>query len=168
MKLTPTDYLSCRASLINMTTNLRRGVRTKYTASEEYLLPGIINMVKSLFRSWNALQIMFFTNHSLRRFLTVLQPAQKQRRVRTLGQDDNCPNMSLPAYKGLLNFFDSKTIRTFMRVQASRHWHKYSKPRTTTRPWLNISPPLDLTPDEVHAKGLSPKWGAFAAKWTPS
>ena len=127
------------------TTNLRRGVRTKYTASEE-ILPGIINVIKSLSEG-EAQDHAFYQPFTT--FPDRFTKAQKQR-LSTLGQETISKHV-LPAYKDLLSFFEqdyAPSARSQVGIGTNiqnRNYYKALVKHFTT---------LDLTPDEVHAKGL--------------
>jgi len=127
-------------------TNLRRGITTNYTASEQ-IMPGIINVIKGL-ANGEADAHSFFAPFT--KFPKNI-PTAEQERLKTLGLN-TINGRVLPAYKELLVFFEteySPKARKTVGIgtsEAGRAYYKALVKYFTT---------LDMTPDEVHALGLS-------------
>ena len=126
-------------------TNLRRGISTGYTASEE-IMPGIIDVVEKL-GAGEAEAHSFY-----KPFLTFpgTISAEDQTRLAALGLGALQTNV-LPAYADLQEFFKKeyapkarKTVGIGTSENAREHYTALVKYFTT----------LDITPDEVHQKGL--------------
>ncbi len=127
-------------------TNLRRGIATNYTASEQ-IVPGIINVVKGL-ANGEAEAHSFYAPFT--KFPNSI-PDAEQERLQTLGLQ-TMNGRVYPAYKKLLVFLEAEyapAARTKVGIgssEAGRDYYKALVKYFTT---------LDMTPDEVHALGLS-------------
>lgn len=127
-------------------TNMRRGIRTDYTASSE-ILPGIINVVETLAATPLEDHPFFaaFMNIPQGYGLTEIS------RLKTLGEQ-SMQQAVYPAYKDLLKFLKTEyapqardELGVSTTAQGREHYRALVKYFTT----------LDLTPDEVHDIGLS-------------
>ena len=126
--------------------NMRRGMATGYTASEQ-ILPGIVDVVTGLGKG-KAEDHAFFTP-----FLGFPDtiPKSEQVRLKSLGLKAMNDKV-LPAYGALLTFLTQEygpSARKTVGIgttQAGRDYYKALVKYFTT---------LDITPDEVHTLGLS-------------
>ena len=127
-------------------TNMRRGIQTGYTASGEYL-PGIISVVESY-------SVGNPTDHAFYKpFLTYPDGVTEaeQTRLRALGEDVIAQHV-LPAYTDLLTFLQQEYTphaRKQVGIGTNPLNREYYKALVT------YFTSLDITPDEVHEKGLS-------------
>lgn len=127
-------------------TNMRRGIRTKYTASDE-ILPGIIAAVKAL-SSGEPQDHAFYSPFSS--YPDSISEAD-QKRLTALGKE-TISKYVLAAYGGLLDFFENDyapNARTQVGIgtnKLNRDYYKALVKHFTT---------LDLTPDQVHDMGLA-------------
>ncbi len=126
--------------------NLRRGIKTSYTASGE-VLPGIVNGIKAL-TNVSAENHPFFA--PFKSFPDSLSE-DDQNRLKRIGKAA-IENAVLPAYRDLLKFFEDeyvpngrKSVGIGMTEEGRSHYAALVRHFTT----------LDLTPDEVHEIGLS-------------
>lgn len=128
------------------TDNMRRGMATDYTASEQ-ILPGIVDVVKGLSKG-NA------EDHSLYQPFTKFPDIisdEEQARLKALGLKAINDEV-LPAYNELLSFLQDEygpSAREVVGIgtsEAGREHYKALVKYFTT---------LDITPDEVHELGLS-------------
>ena len=125
--------------------NMRRGIATGYTASEE-ILPGIIATIRTL--SDGSAE-----EHSLFQPFTTFPPsidAAEKVRLETLGIETVNTHV-LPAYKDLLAFFETEYAphgRTVVGIGTSPQNREYYEAL------VKYFTTLDLTPDEVHQIGL--------------
>ena len=126
--------------------NMRRGMATSYTASEQ-ILPGIVDVVKGL-GAGKAEDHAFFKPFTS--FPDTISK-QEQTRLKALGLAAMNDKV-LPAYAKLLTFLNeeySPAARKPVGIgsnKAGRDYYKALVKYFTT---------LDITPDEVHALGLS-------------
>lgn len=126
-------------------TNMRRGIKTDYTASKE-VLPGIVDVVKS-YASGDAKDHAFYTPFTT--FPKTISEAD-QERLKVLGLK-TINDSVLPAYKDLSVFFETEyapKARKHVGIgtnELNRKYYKALVKHFTT---------LDLTPDEVHETGL--------------
>jgi len=127
-------------------TNLRRGIATNYTASEQ-IMPGIINVVKGL-SNGDAEAHSFYAPFT--KFPNSISLAE-QERLKSLGLE-TMNGRVYPAYKELLVFLETEYAPKARKTVgigtngAGRNYYKALVKYFTT---------LDMTPDEVHALGLS-------------
>jgi len=126
--------------------NMRRGMATGYTASEQ-IMPGIIDVVKSLASS-EAKDHAFFQPFT--KFPNSFT-SDEQSRLKALGLK-TVNDEVLPAYHKLLSFLQNEYGPSARKVvgigtsEAGRNYYKALVKYFTT---------LDITPDEVHEIGLS-------------
>ncbi|MCF6220909.1 MAG: DUF885 family protein [Robiginitomaculum sp.] len=126
--------------------NMRRGVATGYTASEQ-ILPGIVDVVKSLGQG-EAEDHAFFKPFTA--FPDTI-PKQEQARLKALGLAA-LNDRVLPAYAKLLTFLNqeySPAARETAGIGTSKAGRDYYKAL------VRYFTTLDITPDEVHELGLS-------------
>jgi len=127
-------------------TNLRRGMATNYTASEQ-IMPGIINVVKGL-ANGEVEAHSFFAPFT--KFPDSIS-ADEQERLKALGLKTMNARV-YPAYKKLLVFLEGEYAPAARKTvgigtsEAGRNYYAALVKYFTT---------LDMTPDEVHELGLS-------------
>ncbi|PHR91308.1 MAG: DUF885 domain-containing protein [Robiginitomaculum sp.] len=126
--------------------NLRRGITTGYTASEE-ILPGIIDMTKS-YASGRAEDHAYYKPFTS--FPDTIDTSD-QERLSTLGQETITKSV-LPAYANLLAFFENE-YAPHARKQVGIGTN--ARNRAYYKALVKYFTTLDITPDEVHEKGLS-------------
>jgi len=126
--------------------NMRRGIATNYTASEE-ILPGIISTVESLASSGPEQHSFFKPFKSYADTIS----ASEQERLTAKGLATINESV-LPAYNSLLSFLQTeylpaarKTVGIGTTPENRKYYEALVKHFTT----------LDLTPDEVHQMGLN-------------
>jgi uncharacterized protein (DUF885 family) len=125
--------------------NMRRGIETNYTASEE-ILPGILNIVRS-FGEGEASDHAFY--QPFKSFPDTIGEFD-QKRLSALGLQSVSDHV-LPAYLDLLKFLETEYVpraRKSVGVGATdtgRAYYEALVKHFTT---------LDMTPDEVHQLGL--------------
>ncbi len=128
------------------TENMRRGMATNYTASEQ-ILPGIVEVVKGL-ADGEAKDHSFFQPFT--KFPDTIKD-EEQARLKALGLK-TVHDEVLPAYNKLLSFLQNEYGPSARKVvgigtsEAGRDHYKALVKYFTT---------LDITPDEVHELGLS-------------
>jgi uncharacterized protein (DUF885 family) len=127
-------------------TNMRRGIETGYTASGE-ILPGIISTIKTMAEA-DAAEHPFYA--PFKSFPESIEQAEQQR-LQNLGEAA-MENAVLPAYRELLTFFE-KEYQPKARPNAGIGTNQEN--RAYYAALVRHFTTLDLTPDEVHAIGLS-------------
>lgn len=166
---TPDDYRAFAARLSELPryfaqhkTNMRRGVKTGYTASGE-ILPGIIGSIRALsgfdMSKDQKPNVLLATDEAVKShpfFLPFTQIPDRfddktKSEITALGESAFTKSV-LPAYRDLLAFFEQeyapaarKTVGIGTNAQNREYYKALVKHFTT----------LDLTPDQVHEMGLS-------------
>jgi len=126
--------------------NMRRGIETKFTASEE-IMPGVIDVVRSLSEG-PAKDHSFYAPYDS--FPDGIS-GEDQKRLQDLGEAA-MNNAVLPAYRDLLKFLEAEYLphaRKEAGIGTSQEGREYY------RALVRYFTTLDLTPDEVHEIGLS-------------
>ncbi len=126
-------------------TNMRRGISTGYTASDE-ILPGIISAVKSL-SSGEAKDHAFYSPFAS--YPDTITEAE-QARLTALGKATISQHV-LPAYRELTSFFENE-YAPYARKQVGIGTNKQN--RDYYKALVKHFTTLDITPDQVHEKGL--------------
>ena len=126
--------------------NMRRGITTGFTASAD-ILPGIIEMIKSLSQTPADQHILFkpFTE-----FPDSLSPTE-QDRLYALGEA-SIKSAVIPAYKDLNKFLETEYLP---KARPDAGIGTIPEGREYYRALVRFYTTLDLSPDEVHAIGLS-------------
>ena len=149
---TPDDYEAYAARLTQLSryfaqhkVNMRRGIKTGFTASEE-ILPGILDMVTKLGQGAAEDHIFFEPFKSYPDSFS----QEEQDRLYALGKA-SITSAVIPAYKDLTKFLKNEYIpkaRKGAGIGASEEGRAYY------RALVRFFTTLDVTPDEVHAIGL--------------
>ena len=149
---TPDDYEAYAARLTQLSryfaqhkVNMRRGIKTGFTASEE-ILPGIMEMITKLGQGQAEDHIFFEPFKSYPDSFS----QEEQDRLYALGKA-SITGAVIPAYKDLTKFFNkeySPQARKTPGIGASEEGRAYY------RALVRFFTTLDSAPDEVHAIGL--------------
>ncbi len=148
----PSDYEAYAARLTELPryfgehkTNMRRGIKTGYTASAE-IMPGIISLVKSYAKSDTKTHPYFQPFTSFPDTISL----EEQDRLRAMGEAA-IKTAVLPSYKSLLKFFEKEyapQARVTPGIGTTPEGREYYKAL------VQYYTTLDLSPDEVHQIGL--------------
>ena len=149
---TPSDYEAYAARLTELPryfgehkTNMRRGIKSGYTASVE-IMPPILSLIKSYAQS-EATAHPFYQPFST--FPNTIS-TEEQARLQALGEAA-ITNAVLPAYKSLHKFFETEyapQARIAPGIGTTPEGREYYKAL------VKYYTTLDMSPDEVHQIGL--------------
>lgn len=126
--------------------NMRRGIRTGFTASSE-ILPGIQEMIETMATAGPAAHPLFAPFKTFPESM----PEEEQARLRALGEAA-LQSAVIPAYRDLAKFMKDEyatAARPTAGLGSSEAEREYY--RAVTRFFTT----LDISPDEVHELGLS-------------
>jgi len=150
---TPQDYEAYAARLTRLPRffaqakeNMRRGIRTQFTASSE-ILPGIQDMIKNMAEASPETHPLFAPFKAFPDSMT----EEDQTRLRALGEAA-LKSAAIPAYRDLSKFMANEyatSARMTAGLGTSDSEREYY--RAVTRYYTT----LDISPDEVHELGLS-------------